>query len=292
MEFTIENDLLCVTITQWGAQIKSVVRKSDGVEHMWNGNPEVWKFHTPVMFPYCGKVKDGRIEVRGKTIENAPPHGVVRTLNHEVVSHTADSITLMVAACDETLAVFPYQFRFYSTFRLEGECLFHILTVENKDDEAFNFGIGYHPGFAIPFDADHKATDYELRFSELESPICMETPTGLLNGKYYVLDNNIQTIPVVDKMFDEGSHCMVNLQSKTLGIYEKGSTRAVVCELSGHPYCLIWSQPGMPQFICIEPWHSLPSTEKGGYDWNQKASAAILKPNETWSTTMKISYIR
>jgi aldose 1-epimerase len=292
MEFMIENDLLRVTVTQWGAQIKSVLRKSDGVEHIWNGNPEVWKYHTPVMFPYCGKVKDGRIEIRGRFVENAPAHGVVRTLTHELVSQTADSLTLAVSSSEETLSIFPYHFRFLTTFRLEGECLHYTLTVENTDNEDFPFGIGYHPGFAIPFDDQHSALDYELRFSDMESPICMETPTGLLNGRYYVLGNNMQSIPVTDKMFDAGSHCMVNLTSKTLGIYEKDSGRAVVCEISGHPYCLIWSQPGMPQFVCIEPWHSLPSTEEGSYAWEDKAAAAVVQPGRSWSTTMKIAFVR
>ena len=292
MDYTIENNLLRVTITQWGAQIKSVVHKSDNVEHIWNGNPEVWRFQTPVLFPYCGKVKDGRIEIRGRVVENAPSHGVVRAMTHELVARTADSLTLAISSCEETLAVFPYRFRLLSTFRLEGESLHHTLIVENTDNSDFSFGIGYHPGFSIPFDAQHGPLDYEFRFSDIESPICLETPTGLLNGRYYVLGHNIQRIPVTDKMFDGGSHCMVNLSSKTLGIYEKDSSRAVVCEISSHPYCLIWSQPGMPQFLCIEPWDSLPSKEDGGYLWEQKEAAAVVQPGQQWSTTMKIAFVR
>ena len=35
MDYTIENEYLKVTVTTFGAQLKSVVRKCDGVEHMW-----------------------------------------------------------------------------------------------------------------------------------------------------------------------------------------------------------------------------------------------------------------
>ena len=70
MEYIIENQYLRVTVISKGAQIKSVLRKSDGVEHMWNGDPAVWKYHSPVMFPYAGKVKDGMIEIRGQKVEN------------------------------------------------------------------------------------------------------------------------------------------------------------------------------------------------------------------------------
>ena len=52
-EFTIENEYLKLTVTTNGAQITSVVRKCDGVEHMWQAGkpkasvtlafPKVWE---------------------------------------------------------------------------------------------------------------------------------------------------------------------------------------------------------------------------------------------------------
>ena len=35
MDFVLENDYLKVTVTSKGAQVASVLRKIDGVEHMW-----------------------------------------------------------------------------------------------------------------------------------------------------------------------------------------------------------------------------------------------------------------
>ena len=58
------------------------------------------------------------------------------------------------------------------------------------------------------------------------------------------------------------------------------------------PYTLIWSKPGMPKFVCIEPWHSLPSPQDGSSDWNKKPAAAILKPGEAWSCTLSTSFVR
>ena len=48
----------------------------------------------------------------------------------------------------------------------------------------------------------------------------------------------------------------------------------------------------MPPFICIEPWHSLPSRTDGGYEWDQKPAAAILQPEESWSTTLSMAFVR
>ena len=292
MEYIIENEFLRVTIISEGAQIKSVLSKSDGVEHMWNGDPSVWKYHSPVMFPYAGKVKDGRIEVRGQLIENAPQHGFHRISDHDLVNQETDCVTLALTENEKTMQIFPYKFRFLSTIKVVGRSLHHILTVENTDVESFKFGVGYHPAFAIPFDAEHTIADYEFRFSDMESPLCLDAPAGLLTGKYYDLGANIRNISITEGMFDNGSHCMVNLRSKTLGVYEKGSQRAVVCDIGEFPYCLIWSQPGMPKFVCIEPWHSVPSMESGSYAWEEKAAAAAVEPGGSWSTVMKTTFTR
>ena len=293
MEYIIENEYLKVAVTTWGAQVKSVVRKSDGVEHMWQADKAVWGYHAPVLFPYCGRLKDGKLEVDGKIYESPAQHGFVRTATHTLLRQTEQEIVLELTDSPETLAIFPWKFRFLSTFRLEKDTLHHILTVENTDNAPFSFGIGYHPAFAMPFDSAHSFEDYELRFSGMESPMCVGTaPRGLINGKVYCLGSNIDTIPITAGMFDNDSHCMVNISSESLGLYEKGTGRGVVCSLKGFPYVLIWSKPGVPPFICIEPWNSLPGYEDGSIRWEDKPAAARIAPGQSWSTTLSTSFVR
>lgn len=292
MDYTLENAYLKVTVTSDGAQVKSVIRKSDSVEHMWNADPEVWGKHAPVMFPYTGRLKDGILEIKGKQY-TGKCHGFASVYQHSLVYHNKETLVLQLTENEETLKIWPFRFRLLSAFTLEADTLRHTLTVENRDEESFTFGIGFHPGFAIPFDEKHTATDYELRFSNMESPICLGfSSRGLANGTCYYLGKNIQTIAVDDQLFANDSHCMLNISSKTLGLYEKDSGRAVVCKIENFPYVLIWSKPGMPKFVCIEPWHSLPSSEDGSYAWEDKPAAAKLAPGESWSTTMETSFVR
>ena len=291
-EFTIENEYLKLTVTTWGAQMKSVIRKCDGVEHIWQADKSVWGYHAPILFPHAGKVVDGKIEAKGAIYESAQ-HGFARLMEHEFVDQTADTIVLELCANAETLARFPYEFRLVSTFTLENDTVHHTLTVENLDNEKLPFGIGYHPAYTVPFDDKHVATDYELRFSEVESPICINNlPKGLVHGDIYHLPANIQSLPIDENLFANDSHCMVNLKSSTLGIYEKGTGRGVVCNIQEFPYTLIWSKPGMPKFVCIEPWHSLPSPENGSIKWEEKPAAAVLQPGEAWSCTLSTSFVR
>lgn len=293
MEYIIENEKLKVTVTTFGAQVKSVIHKDDGVEHMWQADESVWGYHAPILFPYCGKLKDGKMIAKGKEYLSPAQHGFARTMEHSLVAQTADTLVLQITDTPETLAVWPYHFRLMSAFTIEGDVLHHTLTVENQDEEEMPFGIGFHPAFALPFDDKHTYQDYELRFDKLESPLCLGTlPKGLIHGNTYYLGHNINTIALDENLFAEDSHCMASLRSNTLGLYEKDSGRGVVCSIRAFPYTLLWSKPGVPKFVCIEPWNSLPSPEDGGYDWADKPAADIIQPGESWSTTLSTAFVR
>ncbi len=293
MEYILENDLLKVTVTTDGAQVKSVIRKCDGAEHIWQADPEVWGYHAPILFPYTGRLKDGKLIAKGQEFACTTQHGFARTMEHSFVYQNKETLVLQLTDTPETLAVWPYKFRLMSAFTIEGDVLHHTLTVENQDEEAMSFGIGYHPAFTVPFDDNHTYADYELRFDKIESPICLCTaPKGLITGDTYFLDNNITSIPLTTELFANDSHCMVSLQSDTLGLYEKDTGRGVVCSIKSFPYCLIWSKPGEPKFVCIEPWNSLPSRENEGYEWDNKPAAARIAPGESWSTTLSTAFVR
>ena len=292
MDFIIENEFLKVTVTTTGAQVKSVVRKCDGVEHMWQADPAVWGYHAPILFPYAGKLKDSTLTLDGKTYDGSRAHGFARNLEHSLVSAGEDALVLELTDCELTRAVFPFAFRLLSTFTLDGDTLHHTLTVENHSQREMPFGIGFHPGFQIPFDREHTFRDYELRFDSVESPICLATEGGLISGSHYWLGSNIRAIDVDEHLFDNDSHCMTGLSSRTLGLYEKDTGRGVVCAIRSFPYVLIWSKPGEPKFICIEPWNSLPSPANGSTDWDKKPAAAILQPGESWDTTLSTSFVR
>lgn len=293
MIYTIENELLRLSVTTFGAQICSLVRKCDSTEHIWQADKNVWGYHAPILFPYTGKLVDGKLQAKGQTFEGGQ-HGFARLMEHSFVRQSSTEIVLELTDSAETLAQWPYKFRLLSTFRLEGDAVIHRLSVENRDEEQMSFGIGYHPAFRVPFDENHTAADYELRFDKPQSPMCLTTlPKGLLTGTWYSLGKNLESLPLDDKLFANDSHCMFGLSAATLGLYEKGTGRGVVCDISGFPFTLIWSKPVWPMpFVCIEPWMSLPAAESDTPDWSQRAAAAVLEPGQSWSCELPIHFVR
>lgn len=186
MRYSIENDTLRLTVDTHGAEAVSVIHKPTGAELLWSGDSSVWGRHAPILFPYTGKLTGGKMIAKGLEYQG-PQHGFARDVEHTLVRHTDDVLEFELHADSQTLPIWPYAFVLRSTFTLEERTVHHKLTVENPVEPMLRFGIGFHPGFVIPFDDKHKTEDYEFRFDEIESPLCVSAlPDGLLEGdKYY-----------------------------------------------------------------------------------------------------------
>ncbi len=77
MRYTIENEFLRCEVDLHGAEVKSLVRKSDGREMMWEGNTEYWNRTSPVLFPFVGGVRDKEYRFEGQTY-SIGQHGFAR----------------------------------------------------------------------------------------------------------------------------------------------------------------------------------------------------------------------
>ena len=66
MQYSIENDILRLTVDSHGAEPVSVIHKPTGAELLWQADPAVWNRHAPILFPYTGKLTGGKMIAKGK----------------------------------------------------------------------------------------------------------------------------------------------------------------------------------------------------------------------------------
>lgn len=293
MEFVLENEFLRATVESHGAELVSVVNKQTGAQMLWQADPAVWDRHAPVLFPYCGRLKDGAFTHKGVRYEGGG-HGFARDMEHTLRQQSADSVTLCLEANALTMQRFPFAFQFITTYSLEGNTVCHRVEVINDSDEVMPFGLGFHPGFNCPFEEGRATQDYVLRFDVPQSPVVVETgeKDGLVTGQRRQLFVNQTDIPLTDTLFDHDSICMTDLTAHTLSLVEKDSGRSVDVEITGFPYVLIWSKAGPVKFVCIEPWHSLPDARDASGEWSEKPAAARLNPGQRFATTLKMRFAR
>jgi Galactose mutarotase and related enzymes len=149
----LENDFLRVTIADAGAELSSVVDKQSGRERIWTADPSVWNRHAPILFPFVGKVTDGKYRVNGREYAMKTQHGFARDMTFACPEESAASVTHTLTSDDQTREIYPFDFRLTVRHRLDEENPRRLIvewSVENTGDSEMLFSIGGHPGFLMP----------------------------------------------------------------------------------------------------------------------------------------------
>ena len=60
----IENEKLTVLINKFGAELKSVINKENGIEYIWPGTEGSFKKSAPNLFPFIGNILSRRKRFR------------------------------------------------------------------------------------------------------------------------------------------------------------------------------------------------------------------------------------
>ncbi len=260
MEYQISQGGLSVVIDSQGAELQSVCL--DGHEYLWQGDPSYWPDRSPLLFPFVGRFTRGAYTLHGREY-HLPIHGFARDSRFEVTEAKDDTITFCLSDGPDTQAVYPGRFLLTVTYRICENTLHVSYDVMNRGEQILYFGIGGHPGFAVPMEDGLTFDDYYLEFSCEHCPDrvghtehCFlsgsDTPFPLENGRVLRLRHD---------MFDEDAIVLKNA-ADTVTLRSDRGTRSVTMHYPLLPYLGLWHAPRTDApYICIEPWTSLPSRQ-------------------------------
>ena len=86
MEIKLSNGKIEATVSARGAELIDL--KKEGRAILWCGDPAVWGFHAPILFPICGGLRDDKYLYRGKEYE-LKKHGFARTAEFAIEEQDA-----------------------------------------------------------------------------------------------------------------------------------------------------------------------------------------------------------
>ncbi len=163
MTTTISNSILTASIKHAGAELFSL-KNNQNKEYIWEGNPNFWGKHSPILFPIVGTLKNNTYEVNGKEYQ-LPRHGFARDMEFQLIEKTGNSAVFSLESNEETLKKYPFEFELQLIYTIEGTSLNIEYIVINKNDEKMPFSIGAHPAIALPENFE----SYSLKFEKEES---------------------------------------------------------------------------------------------------------------------------
>ncbi len=142
---TLRNHLLVVDISAQGAELQSIYNKETEIEYLWNGNPQFWAKRSPVLFPIVGELKNQTYLYKGKSYSMSR-HGFARDMPFTVTEQSEHSITFSITDTPQTMAAYPFHFRFSIQYTLDEDRLYTIYYVENIGEDKMYFSVGRTSG--------------------------------------------------------------------------------------------------------------------------------------------------
>ena len=286
MDYTIENEVLKVTIASKGAELTSIFRKEDSRECLWNADPSAWNRHAPVLFPVVGKFRDCKYTYNGNTYEMGQ-HGFARDMEFTCEKQTETSIYFTLTETEDTLKKYPFSFKLTCGYELNGSSVKVIWKVENTDTKDLHFSIGGHPAFV---GKKGSLTGAELRFNKegsLDYFLINENGNKKHEKHSLALAGNAYTI--TEDMFDKDALIVEGKQATEISLFEDGVRLVTVktdCPLFG-----IWSAKGKGNpFVCIEPWYGRCDAEDYEGDLAGREYGNSLKKGEVFEKSFVMEF--
>jgi galactose mutarotase-like enzyme len=249
---TIENDFLKLSAKASGAELISIKNKKNGLEYLWQGDPQFWGRRAPVLFPIVGKLKNNTFKAEGETFQ-LPQHGFARDNYFELIKSESSSLVYSLKSSDETLKSYPYKFELKISYTLLKNKIEVKYQVCNLDDKKIWFSIGAHPAFNCPLEPKERFDNYFLEFDQKENTEIHLITDSLLSGQTQPFLKNSNKIELNEKVFAQDALIFKGLKSSSISLKSNISAASIVFDFKGFPYLGIWSKPG--PFVCIEPWY-------------------------------------
>ena len=280
---TLKNNTLTAQIQHLGAELISL-KSNQGKEYIWEGNPEFWGKHSPVLFPIVGTLKNNTFHHNEKNYELSR-HGFAREMEFQLIDSTENSATFSIQSDEKTLKMYPFEFELQLIYTFDEMTLSIAYKVINRGLSKMPFSIGAHPAFALP----NKFENYAVAFDSDESLEYSLLENDLISNKTKKLDFQNKQIPLTYELFKNDALIFKSIQSKSLTILENENPILRV-HFEDFPSLGIWTKMNAP-FICIEPWFGYSDTNENSGNLFKKEGIQVLESNATFHSKFSIEIL-
>ncbi|MBR0160513.1 MAG: aldose 1-epimerase family protein [Oscillospiraceae bacterium] len=286
----IETSALRVSIADAGAELISAVDKESGNERIWNADPAVWNRHSPILFPFVGRVTNGAYRVNGKEYMMKTQHGFARDMVFSCIEKSDSTVVHCLCSSKETLHIYPFPFILtirHSVSEMTPRQLFVEWTIENPGTETMLYSIGGHPGFLIPegirkedcgFLFPGKSELFYFNANESGYATPWNQHSLILKDAFTPYQSDVpETWIFEDQRIDSVTIVMPDRRPY------------VTMECGSFPMFAIWANRKGP-FICLEPWFGRTDNEGFQGILQEKKGIERLEPGEKKSISYQICF--
>lgn len=287
VNLSLENEYLKIVVSEKGGELQSIYGKEEQQEYLWQGDSAIWPDRAPNLFPYIARMTNGTYTY-AENIYHMQIHGFVmyRTLTG---AKQDEELCFELRSDVHTLKQYPFQFVYRVKYKLQEKNIVITYEVENLDEKEMYFGIGGHPGFAVPFCPNTAFEDYELVFENARNPErILFSEDCFVVGKEIFQDLRNHKLSLRHNLFDQDAIVLENA-GYAVRLQMKNSERYIRVNYPDMKYIGIWHMPHMEvPYVCLEPWSSLPSRKNIVEDLGKQENLIRLESTKVYRNTWSI----
>lgn len=285
----LSNDKISIQIADHGAELVSIY--ANGTEYLWQADPQFWGRHSPVLFPIVGRVWNNTYRHKGQTY-SLGQHGFARDMDFQLTYEEENAAIYTLESNEETMKVYPFPFVLEIGYRLKGNRIEVMWSVQNTGDKDLHFQIGAHPAFYYrnlnPETNERGFLDFGKKIKTLEyiSPAekgCVLPQRHTLTLHEGLMELRRDTFACDTYMFD-------NSQLKKITLLDKKQQPYISLEFNS-PLVAVWSPsatyPNVP-FVCIEPWYGRCDTVGYEGEFKDREWMQHLAPGKSFEASYSI----
>ena len=286
---TLSNDKVCIQIADHGAELVSIV--ANETEYLWQADPKYWGRHSPVLFPIVGRVWDNTYRHKGSLYELGQ-HGFARDKDFQLTYEEDDALIYSLESDEDTLKKYPFPFVLEIGYRLKGNRIEVMWSVQNTGNETMYFQIGAHPAFYYrdldPVTNERGFLDFGKNKKTLE--FIFPTEKGCTPEKRETLTLNEGMLELTPATFQCDTYIFENNQLKKITLTDKQKNPYLSLEFES-PLVAVWSpsvaHPDVP-FVCIEPWYGRCDTVGYRGEFKDRRWMQALEPDKSFEASYSI----
>lgn len=289
--YKLQNEYLKLLVDSNGAEMKSLIRKSDGKEILWQADPAFWGRTSPILFPLVGNYWEKTSLYKDKAYSMSQ-HGFARDLDFHLDHRGEIEAAFILTESYETLQKYPFHFELEVSYRLENNSVLVTWKVRNTGDETMYFSIGGHPAFNC------KLEESKLRFfkngeavkDSLTCNIIEGDGSGCLSDRTKTINMNPETgnLDMTYDLFKEDALIIEDEQADAVGLIDENNNPVVEVDFKAPLFGLWTPATKNAPFVCIEPWYG--RCDRVGFNQRieEREYGNTLKPGERFHVSYRI----
>lgn len=278
MIYELKNEHLSIKADSLGAELKSIRKKDDSeaIEYLWQLNPEIWERQAPLLFPVIGRLKDEEYTYDGRTYK-IDIHGFARFSQFAVNKISDSEISFCIESNEDSLKVYPFNFKLTVSYKLSGNDIIKSHLVKNTGRGIMAYEIGGHEGYNLSLFKGEQMDDYYIEFPGMEF---IETYTS---DESIMMNRDKKSIKLKDgriylspEVFKDDALIIDDFKVNMVRLRNTRNERGIDVTFDDFKYLGLWTKYMKSDYICIEPWSSLPDCNYLGKGLLDKQDIRIL----------------